>query len=131
MTPSVLENLGGEEALRTLVEHFYDLVESLPDTANLRELHMDGHGFAHTREEQFDFLSGFLGGRQYYMEKHRHMNVREIHAHIPIKTEDAETWLRTWDQAIDDLKLAGPHVDRMRATVRRVAMVLVNDGSVA
>lgn len=29
-------------------------------------------------------MSGFLGGRQYYLEKHRHMNVKEIHAHVPI-----------------------------------------------
>ncbi len=131
MTQSALDQLGGEPALKQLVEHFYDLVETLPDTHTLRDLHMDGHGFAHTREEQFDFLSGFLGGRQYYMEKHRHMNVREIHAHVPIRTEDAETWLRTWDHALADLNLEGSHVDRMRATLQRVAMILVNDGKVA
>ena len=76
-------------------------------------------------------MSGFLGGRQYYLEKHRHMNVRDIHAHIPIRTEDAETWLNTWDKALDDMNIDGPYVDRMRKTVRRVAMALVNDGNVA
>ena len=131
MTESVLDQLGGERTLKQLIEHFYDLVESLPEAHILRDLHMEGHGFAHTREEQFDFMSGFLGGRQYYLEKHRHMNVREIHAHIPIRTEDAETWLNTWDKALDDMNIDGPYVDRMRKTVRRVAMALVNDGNVA
>ena len=128
--PTTLSKLGGEDALRELVEHFYDLMETLPETATLRALHMNGHGFAHTRSEQFDFMSGFLGGRQYYLEKHRHLNVREIHAHIPIRNEDAEVWLQTMDQALCDLNHEGEHIDRMRATLRRVALMLVNHGLV-
>jgi hemoglobin len=128
---SVLDQMGGENALRDLVETFYDLVESLPEAEQLRILHMDGHGFAHTRVEQFDFLSGFLGGRQYYMEKHRHMNVKEIHAHVPIRAQDAETWLDVMDTALAKVGQAGPHIDRMRATLRRVALILVNDGKVS
>lgn len=127
---SVLDQLGGEPALRDLVETFYDLVETLPEAEQLRVLHMDGHGFAHTRVEQFEFLSGFLGGRAYYMEKHRHMNVKEIHAHVPIYTQDAETWLAVMDKTLGSLGQSGAHVDRMRATLRRVAMILVNDGKV-
>lgn len=124
---SALEQMGGEPALRALVERFYDLVESLPEAAQLRRLHMDGHGFAHTRVEQFDFMSGFLGGRAYYMEKHRHMNVKDIHAHVPIKLSDAEAWLAVMDQALEQLNHAGAHIDKMRVSLRRVAMILVND----
>ncbi|MCO4838828.1 MAG: cyanoglobin [Rhodobacteraceae bacterium] len=131
MTSSALDKLGGEGALRELVEHFYYLVETLPETEQLRVLHMDGHGFAHTRTEQFEFMSGFLGGRQYYMEKHRHMNVKDIHAHVPIRVEDAEVWLQTMDCALSELKHAGAHIDRMKATLRRVAMILVNVGKIA
>ena len=75
-------------------------------------------------------MSGFLGGRQYYLEKHRHLNVREIHAHIPIRNEDAEVWLQTMDQALCDLNHEGEHIDRMRATLRCVALMLVNHGLV-
>ena len=128
---SVLDQMGGEPALRDLVETFYDLMESLPEAEQLRRLHMDGHGFAHTRLEQFEFMSGFLGGRAYYMEKHRHMNVKEIHAHVPIRVQDAETWLGVMDKALDQVGQSGPHIERMRATLRRVAMILVNDGKVA
>ena len=31
MTQTVLDQIGGEDALRELVEHFYDLVEELPE----------------------------------------------------------------------------------------------------
>ena len=130
MTQSVLDQIGGEDALRELVEHFYDLVEELPEGRQIRSLHLQNHGLNHTRVEQFNFLSGFLGGRQYYMEKHRHMNVKEIHAHVPINPEDAENWLSIMDKALNDLNHAGSHIDRLRATLRRVALILVNSGKV-
>ena len=128
---TVLDEIGGEMALHELVEHFYDLVELLPEGEQIHSLHLQHHGLAHTRVEQFNFLSGFMGGRQYYMEKHRHMNVKEIHAHIPIRMEDAENWLTIMDRALDDLGHKGAHIDRLRQTLRRVAMILVNDGEVA
>ncbi|MEX1234846.1 MAG: group II truncated hemoglobin [Roseovarius sp.] len=130
MSEAVLDRLGGEPALRRLVEHFYDLVEARPEGAQIVRLHMDGHGVAATRAEQFDFLCGFLGGRQYYKERHGHMNVRLIHEHIPIVAQDAEDWLTLMDRALADLGHSGAHVKRMRATLRRVALALVNNGEV-
>ena len=130
MTDTVLDKLGGEAALKTLVEHFYDLVESRPEGAQIVRLHMDGHGIAATRKGQFEFLCGFFGGRQYFKELHGHMNVKLIHEHIPILQKDAEDWLSLMDQALADLGHTGAHVERIRATLRRVALILVNDGAV-
>lgn len=127
MTDSILDQLGGEPALRRLVNRFYDLVETDPRGENLMRLHFRGHGLAHVREEQFAFLSGFLGGRRYYAEKHGNMEVRLMHAHVPIALEDAESWLALMDQAIADEGHSGPDVERMRAAFRRVALILVND----
>jgi hemoglobin len=127
MTQTVLDQLGGEDTLRQLVNRFYDLIETQPEAHDLLRLHFRGHGMEHTRDEQTDFLNGFLGGRQYYKEKHGHMDVREIHAHIPIRTADAEQWLATMDQALDDCGHTGAHIDKIRATLRRVALMLVNE----
>lgn len=124
---SIVDQLGGEEALRKLVNRFYDLIETDPRGAQILRLHFRGHGLSHVREEQFNFLSGFLGGRRYYLEKHGNMDVRLMHAHVPISSQDAEDWLELMDQAIADCGHSGPHVERMRATFRRVAHVLVND----
>lgn len=126
MSQHMIDTIGGEAALRSLVKDFYDFIEVLPEGENLRKLHLRGHGLAHVREEQFNFLSGFLGGRRYYQEKHGHMDLRRMHAHVPISVQDAEDWLTCMDRALAENGLAGPEIDRLRATFRRICLMLVN-----
>lgn len=90
---SMLNDIGGEQKLRDLVELFYDLVETLPEGSSLRRLHALGHGISHARVEQLNFLIGFMGGRKCYKVKHGHMDVKLAHAHVPIRQADAENWL--------------------------------------
>lgn len=123
----IVKEIGGEQELRALVDHFYDLVETLDEAKELHRLHFRGFGMEHVRTEQFNFLSGFLGGRKYYLEKHGHMNLRQMHAHVPIREIDAEIWLNVFDQALADRGLSGQHIDKLRTALRRVAMTLVND----
>lgn len=123
----MIDQIGGETALRALVETFYDIVETHPAGAHILNLHLRGHGMDHVRKEQFDFLAGFLGGRRYYEEKHGHMNVKFIHEHVPISTKDAEDWLACMDMALEKTNQSGAHVEQLRAAFRRVALVLVND----
>ena len=124
---SALASLGGEAALRKLVETFYDRMETDPEVYPLHRLHFRGHGLNHTRQAQFEFLCGFLGGRAYYRERFGHMNLREIHAHIPIRETDAELWLNTFDKALEECGMQGETVEKFRATLRRAAFMLVND----
>lgn len=122
-----LDEIGGEDRLRELVAAFYDRLETDPAVYALHRLHFRGHGLEHTRQTQFEFLCGFLGGRAYYRERFGHMNLRDIHAHIPIRTEDADLWLQTFDAALNDCGMSGETVDKFRATLRRAAHMLVND----
>ena len=124
---ALIDQMGGESAIRALVETFYDVMESQPEGAHLRLLHERGQGMGNARSEQFAFMCGFLGGRRYYAERHGHMNLREIHAHVPVRREDVENWLLCMDHALADCGHAGPEVDRLRAALRRAALRLVND----
>ncbi|SUZ32990.1 Group 2 truncated hemoglobin GlbO [Roseibaca ekhonensis] len=127
MQAPLIEKMGGEEAVRALVEAFYDLMETRPEGAHLRLLHQRGQGLANAREEQFAFLCGFFGGRRYYAERHGHMDLKDIHAHVPVRPIDAENWLLCMDRALAARGHAGPEIDHLRATLRRVAHRLVND----
>jgi hemoglobin len=92
--------IGGEAALARLVETFYDIIETDPVGADIHALHLRGFGLAHVRQAQFEFLSGFFGGPQYYFERMGHANLRELHAHIEIGPERVEAWLACMRKAI-------------------------------
>ncbi|AZL58867.1 cyanoglobin [Tabrizicola piscis] len=128
----MIERIGGEGQVHLLVNHFYDLIETLPQGKTIMDLHLKGHGLSHVRPEQFDFLCGFFGGRRYYHERHGHMNLREIHAHVDIRRKDAEDWLAVMERAMSDTGVAERERAEVMVTFRRAALMLVNrdEGSV-
>ena len=122
----MINRIGGEEKVHHLVDHFYDLIETLPQGATIMAMHQRGHGLAHVRPEQFNFLCGFFGGRRYYHELHGHMNLREIHAHVEIRLQDAEDWLAVMDRAMVETRVGEKERGEIMATFRRAALMLVN-----
>ncbi len=122
----MIDRMGGEEKVHMLVDHFYDLIETLPQGQAIMDMHLQGHGLSHVRPAQFEFLCGFLGGRRYYHERHGHMNLREIHAHVEIRTQDAEDWLAVMDRAMGDVGVEEAIRTQLNSTFRRAALMLVN-----
>jgi len=97
-TPYAL--LGGDAAVRTLVERFYDLMELEPQYAELRALHAPD--LAHAREKLYLFLSGWLGGPGLYIERHGHPMLRARHLPFPIGIRERDQWLACMEQAMVD-----------------------------
>jgi hemoglobin len=122
----MINRIGGEEQVHLLVNHFYDLIESLPQGRAIMEMHLKGHGLSHVRPAQFEFMCGFLGGQRYYQERHGHMNLREIHAHVEIRKADAEDWLAVMDRAMIETGVAERERGEIMPTLRRAALMLVN-----
>src|SRR5579863_1442971 len=99
---SLYERMGGAPVLNKIVNLFYDIIENCPEGERLHMLHLRGHGIAHARVEQINFLSGFLGGPQLYIEKHGHSNVREMHRHIQIGPAERDSWLACMLRALQE-----------------------------
>lgn len=118
--------VGGEDGIRRLVETFYDIVEHHPSGHIVNLLELRGHGVAHARIEQFNFLSGFFGGPNLYAEKYGHSNVRLMHEHVEINTEAKDAWLTCMDMAIDEIGLEPDLKKRLMANFTAVATMLVN-----
>ncbi|MBS0250679.1 MAG: group II truncated hemoglobin [Proteobacteria bacterium] len=120
------ELVGGEDGIRRLVKEFYDIVEKEPEGRVLHILHLRGHGIPHARIEQFNFLSGFLGGPRLYVERYGHSDVRQMHKHVEIDPAARDAWLKCMSMAIDR---AGIDVDvkhQLMTNFTRVAMMLKN-----
>lgn len=95
------ERIGGEAKIRELVERFYELMDTLPETQPIRRMH--ARDLRGSKEKLFMFLSGWLGGPQLYMEKYGHPRLRARHAPFAIDSSARDQWMRCMIQAMEDV----------------------------
>ena len=92
--------VGGEPAVRGLVERFYDLMDLEPAFAALRALHPTTLDSA--REKLFWFLCGWLGGPAHYVERFGHPMLRARHLPFAIGIRERDQWLACMAQAMQE-----------------------------
>ena len=111
-TSQLIAHLGGEVVLHKLVERFYDLMELEPAYAALRA----GHGplLTQARQKLFWFLSGWMGGPQYYIERFGHPRLRLRHMPFAIGIQERDQWVTCMDQAMGELQVE----EALRARLR-------------
>ena len=98
---SAFDALGGEPAVRALVDRFYDLMDLEPAYAGIRRLHpgsLDG-----SRDKLFWFLCGWLGGPQHYVERVGHPMLRARHLPFSIGIRERDQWMACMVQAMREL----------------------------
>ena len=92
------DRLGGESAVRSLVDRFYDLMDLEPAYAGLRALHpaaLEG-----SRDKLFWYLCGWLGGPNYYVERFGHPMLRARHLPYAIGNAERDQWMACMTQAL-------------------------------
>lgn len=97
------EAIGGEQAVRKLVDRFYDLMDTLPEAAGIRALHPES--LATSREKLFMFLTGWLGGPPLYVQQFGHPRLRARHIPFPIGEAERDQWLMCMRQSVNELDI--------------------------
>ena len=97
------ERMGGEAAIRRLVDRFYDLMDEDPDYYGIRKLHPQD--LTSSREKLFMFLSGWTGGPTLYTDKYGDPRLRSRHMPFPIGTSERDQWLGCMYRAMVDIDL--------------------------
>lgn len=92
--------LGGEPAVRALVDRFYDLMDARPDAAVIRALHPET--LEHSRDKLRWFLVGWLGGPPLYVERFGHPRLRARHLPFSIGDVERDQWMQCMRQALAD-----------------------------
>jgi len=116
------EEIGGEDAVRRLVETFYDRIDA--DSPELRAmLPRDDSG---SRQKLYEFLSGWLGGPQLYIERRGHPKMRLRHLPFAIGPSEAEEWLRCMGDAMDDCGVDGALRHYLDVRFQQMALHMVN-----
>ncbi|MDD3610083.1 MAG: group II truncated hemoglobin [Halothiobacillaceae bacterium] len=91
--------LGGEDGVRRITRRFYALMDELPSVRPLREVHPDD--LSDAEQKLFEFLSGWLGGPQLFMERHGHPRLRMRHMRLPIDESMRDQWMHCMRHALD------------------------------
>ena len=97
-TATPYELLGGDDAVRALVDHFYDLMDREADFAVIRRLHAPD--LAHARNKLYWYLSGWLGGPNLYIERFGHPMLRARHLPFSIGVAERDAWMACMAQAM-------------------------------
>jgi len=92
--------IGGEPAVRRLVDRFYDLMDEKEEVQTLRQLH--AKSLRISREKLFLFLSGWLGGPQLYVDKYGHPMLRRRHLPFAIDESQRDQWMLCMNQTLDE-----------------------------
>ncbi len=104
LTTTPYELLGGDEqAVRRIVDRFYDLMESAPEARELRAMHAPDLG--PMRDRLTWFLSGWLGGPSLYIERFGHPRLRARHLPFPIGEAERDAWLACMRDALRDREI--------------------------
>lgn len=121
---SLYELLGGETGLRSLVNRFYDIMNSSPEAAKIRSFH--ARSLKQSREKLFMFLSGWSGGPQLYVQRFGHPRLRMRHFPFPIGTAERDQWLWCMNRALDESQLDPRAVEFLKTRFAEVADFMRN-----
>lgn len=100
-TTTTYEKIGGDAAVAKLSARFYELMDSVPQFAELRAMHpasLEG-----SSEKLYMFLSGWLGGPDLFVEKFGHPRLRGRHMPFSIGLQERDQWVACMLLAMEEV----------------------------
>jgi len=124
---SPYDRLGGEAAVRAIVERFYDSMTELePALARLHPCDDEGRVARESRERFALFFIGWLGGPQDYIARHGHPRLRMRHAAVPVDAPMVTAWMRCMTHALEASRVVGDVRSFLEARLGEVAAFMQN-----
>ncbi len=118
------ELLGGETGVKALANEFYRVMSQREDAAGIRKMHAPN--LSAVSEKLFQFLSGWLGGPQLYLQKHGTICLSNPHAAYAIGSDERDQWLACMDQALDNLNASADLKAMLKEPMFNLADVMRN-----
>jgi len=122
--PSPYERLGGEAALRELVDRFYGYMNDLPEARMIRKMH--GADLTGAKTKLFKFLSGWLGGPDLFVKEFGHPRLRMRHFPFEIGVEARDQWVFCMRKALDDLAMDDDFREMLFQALAQTATHMIN-----
>ena len=123
-TVTPYEALGGAPAIHRLVNRFYELMDTLPETYAVRQLHPES--LAGSAQSLFEFLSGWFGGPSLYIAKKGHPRLRMRHAPYAVDQRMRDEWMLCMTEALTEQVADAEMRDQLIHTFAQMADHLIN-----
>ena len=114
----------GETGIRSLTHAFYDILDVLPEAAEVRAMHAKDLG--PMKEKLAEYLVGWMGGPPLYADKHGTVCMTEPHEHYAIGPRERDQWLLCMEKALDVIEVDDDVRDMLREPLFRIADAVRN-----
>lgn len=118
------EALGGEAALRSLVDRFYFYMDILPEAQGIRAMHATS--LASAKDKLFKFFSGWLGGPNLFIEEYGHPMLRARHFPFAIGESERDQWMLCMNKALDEMTMIPQLRENIRTALQQLATHMIN-----
>jgi hemoglobin len=128
MTPlTPYEAIGGEQAIRSLVDRFYFYMDILPEAQGIRAMHQPS--LASAKDKLFKFISGWLGGPNLYIEEFGHPMLRARHFPFAIGEAERDQWMLCMNKALAEMTMDPRLRTNMQEALQHLATHMINQES--
>jgi hemoglobin len=118
------ERVGGEAAVRRLVEAFYAAMDTRDDARAIRAMHPAD--LTATKAILFKYFTEWLGGPKQYSAERGPPRLRRVHMPFPIDAAASRAWLGCMAQALDAIGADATLRDDLGAAFAKIAAHLEN-----
>ena len=99
--PSHYQRIGGSTKIRELVHRFYQIMDELPETYGIRKMHPAD--LQTSEDKLYEYLTGWMGGPQLYIQKYGHPMLRRRHLPFAIGDAERDQWMLCMTQALEEV----------------------------
>ena len=119
----------GEQGIRDLTSAFYDIMDTLPEAADVRAMHAQDLG--PMKVKLADYLTGWMGGPPLYADKHGTVCMTKPHEPYHIGPRERDQWLLCMDKALEQIGASDELIEMLKVPMYRVADAVRNKDGVS
>jgi len=116
--------IGGEQAIRSLVDRFYFYMDTLPEAQGIRAMHQPN--LASARDKLFKFMSGWLGGPNLFIEEFGHPMLRARHLPFAIGESERDQWMLCMNKALEEMTMDPRLKTNIQNALQQLATHMIN-----
>jgi hemoglobin len=117
--PTPYDLVGGADAVRRIVDRFYDIMDTAPAAAGIRAMHDADLG--PMRQRLFEFMSAWLGGPPIYVVGPGQKCIMSTHRSYMIGAAERDAWMLCMRRALADTGAPQEVRDLIDAPLMRMA----------